>query len=395
MQKKGINRREFLRLTTLGGVSALFIPDAVASTIGQDVMEQSPKIPVRPLGKTGIEVPILSMGVMRADNPNVLRAAFNSGIYHFDTAHGYQNGRNEELIGNFFAGKPRDQYCIATKVKINYPLAEDFESDFRQKVDLSLSRLKMDYVDIFYAHAYSKVDEVKDRRIIDELKRLKSERKARFLGFSAHTNMPELIHAAIDTGIYDVLLVSYNFKLNDMKAMNDALERAAQAGIGIVVMKSMAGGTTDADGKKKINAQACLKWVWQNPHISTIIPGFTNFEQLDECLAAAQNPKIANSEQEYLAALRDEEMLYCQQCGTCRGQCPKNLPIPDIMRAYMYTYGYKFAGLSKETLAELNLEPNACSDCGSCRVECPSGFNVARKIAAVTPVLQVPDEFLT
>lgn len=46
------------------------------------------------------------------------KSRYNSGLFHFDTAHGYQNGKNEEMLGKFFAGKKRDSFFIATKGKI-------------------------------------------------------------------------------------------------------------------------------------------------------------------------------------------------------------------------------------------------------------------------------------
>ncbi len=395
MEKKGINRRNFLRLSATVGAGALVVPSATASTLLKNNEPGSEKIPMRTLGRTGIKLPILSMGVMRADNPNVLRAAYNNGIFHFDTAHGYQNGRNEEMVGTFFQGKPRETYFIATKISSKYPLNDDFEQHLNDRLDISLKRLKMDYVDIFYAHAYSNVEEVNNERIKAALLKIKEEGKTRFLGFSTHAHKPEQIDAAIEAGIYDVILLSYNFKLKNLKETEEAIDRAVKAGIGIVVMKTMTGGVEDAEGKKKIDAQACLKWAWKNKNITTAIPGFTNYDELDECLAAAHNPQFTASEQEYLAGLCDKEMLFCQQCGVCKTQCEKGLPIPDIMRAYMYAYGYKYSQLSKETLAELSLPQDACADCNNCKVCCPSGFKVSEKIAAITPVMNIPTEFLS
>jgi predicted aldo/keto reductase-like oxidoreductase len=397
MKKKGINRRNFLRLSATVGAGALFVPEVAASALNSSVAaEEVTKIPMRTLGRTGIKMPILSMGVMRADNPNVVRAAYNSGIFHFDTAHGYQNGKNEEMLGIFFEGKPRDSFCIATKVGIGYPLGEDAEKDLNDKLELSLQRLKMDYVDIFYLHALKDVPEISDERLIAMLKKVKDSGKARFIGFSTHALKPEQIHSAIDAGIYDVILLSYNFKLKNLKETDEAIERAVKAGIGIIAMKTMTGAKEDADGKKRVNALACLKWAWQNPNITTAIPGFSNYDELDECLAAGQSPALTTGEQEYLASLLDKEMLFCQRCDTCKTQCTNNLPIPDIMRAYMYAYGYQYAQQAKDTLLELDLaQADVCAGCGSCKVSCPSGFNVAKKIAAVMPVMNVSSEFLS
>ncbi|MDR1114946.1 MAG: aldo/keto reductase [Tannerella sp.] len=399
MKQTAINRRKFIRMTATAGAGAAFFPAGVkaagANLSVESAMQERIKMPVRTLGRTGLQLPILSMGVMRADNPSVVRTAFNSGIIHFDTANGYQGGRNEEMLGVFFEGKPRDSYVIASKVKFDYPLHEDFEKKFMEQVDVSLKRLKMDYVDIFYIHAISGIEEIKDQRVIDVFKKVKESGKAKFLGISTHANKPEQLDAVVEMGIYDVVLLSYNFKMKNLPETDVAIERAVNAGIGFVAMKTMTGGVEDAGGKKKINAQACLKWVWQNKHITTIIPGFTNYDELDECLAAVKSPELSGEESNYLASLRDKEMLYCQQCGQCVKQCPEHLPIPDMMRAYMYTYGYKYAQLSKETLVELKLSENICDSCkNKCKVTCPSGFNVGQKIAAIKPVMEIPDIFL-
>jgi predicted aldo/keto reductase-like oxidoreductase len=146
MKNKNVNRRDFLRLSAAASAGAMIAPTTVASTMRTKTIGEANKFPLRTLGRTGLQIPILSMGVMRADNPNVVRAAYNSGITHFDTAHGYQNGRNEEMLGNFFKDKPRNSFTIATKGKFQYPLKDSFEKDFTALLDLSLKRLQMDYV---------------------------------------------------------------------------------------------------------------------------------------------------------------------------------------------------------------------------------------------------------
>jgi len=395
MEKKGVNRRSFLRLSATAGAGVLLIPGATAATLNKTTHNQKNEMPMRTLGRTGIKLPLLSMGVMRADNPNVVRAAYNSGITYFDTAHVYQNGRNEEMLGVFFKDKPRDSFYIATKGKFKYPLEDSFEKDYTELFDLSLKRLQMDYVDWFYAHDMQSVEQVKDPRMIAQLKKFKEDGKTKYLAFSMHNHQPELIDAAVEAGIYDIILLSYNFKLGNIKETNEAIARAAKAGIGFVAMKTMTGGSEDAGGEKKVNGQACLRWVWKNENITTAIPGFTSFDLLDDCMAAVNDLQMTESDREYLAALCSEEGLFCQQCGKCLAQCPEHLPIPDLMRAYMYAYGYKHAQLSKETLAELNLPASVCEGCGECKVKCTSGFAVGEKIAAIVPVRDMPTEFLT
>jgi predicted aldo/keto reductase-like oxidoreductase len=227
------------------------------------------------------------------------------------------------------------------------------------------------------------------------LKKFKEDGKIKHIGFSTHANKPGQIDEAIATGIYEVCLVSYNFKLGILPELDAAIQRGVDAGIGFVAMKTMAGGVEDAQGNKKVDGAACLRWAWQNRNITTAIPGFTSFDLLDNCLEAAHSPELKQSDIEYLADLQKTELLYCQNCGNCLNQCAKHLPIPTIMRAYMYNYGYKYPSLSKETLGELSLTGNDCSGCRACTVNCPSGFKVADKIAAITPIVNVPSYFLT
>jgi predicted aldo/keto reductase-like oxidoreductase len=389
-----INRRKFLSISALAGASAVAPQIIGCKAVAAPIDSTDKKIATRQLGKTGMTLPILSMGVMRADNPAVVRAAYNSGLTHFDTAHGYQNGKNEEMLGVFFKDKDRSTFTIATKGKANLK-SDNFEQEYEELLNTSLRRLQMDYVDIFYTHAVGDMEFLNNPRLIKMLKQFKEEGKVKHIGFSTHANKPGQIDEAIATGIYEVCLVSYNFKLDILPELEAAIQRGVKAGMGFVAMKSMVGGVEDAEAQSKVNGAACLRWVWKNPNITTAIPGFTSFDLLDSCLEAAHSPKLGESDIKYLAGLKEKELLYCQNCGNCVTQCSKHLPIPDIMRAYMYNYGYKHPSLSKDTLTELAIANDACSGCKKCTVtHCSSGFNVADKIAAITPIVDVPSHFL-
>ncbi|MDR3093820.1 MAG: aldo/keto reductase [Bacteroidales bacterium] len=389
MNTNQVNRRNFLKLSTAAG-AALVVPAGMQAAVNSN---SEPKFEERILGRTGIKVPILSMGVMRADNPAVVNAAFKSGIYFFDTAHVYQNGKNEEMLGTFFKGKARNSFVLATKVKTPADEA-DAGAKFLEKFEISMKRLKLKYVEILYYHAIDNVDHVNAPAIVEAMVKLKKAGRIKNIGVSTHSNEPNVINAAIDNGNYDVVLTSYNFTQTHHDELDAAIDRAAKAGLGVVAMKTMAGGFLDKERTQKVDAKAALKWAWKNPNIHTAIPGFVSFDELELCVDAALNPEMTDAEKQFIAEISCKHGLYCQGCKSCIAQCPEKLPIPDMMRAYMYNYGYKSPMLAKDTILALNLPANPCKNCTSCNIKCTNSFQIAAKISDITRLRTVPNEFL-
>jgi predicted aldo/keto reductase-like oxidoreductase len=128
--------------------------------------------------------------------------------------------------------------------------------------------------------------------------------------------------------------------------------------------------------------------------VHTIVPGFTTFEEMNIDLAVAENPLLTDPEKKDLEKEASVSGLYCQGCRQCLGQCPEHLPIPDLMRAYMYTYGYRNLALAQETILSLNLPARVCEDCSNCPVKCSVGFNVSGKIRDVIRIREIPSEFI-
>lgn len=141
----------------------------------------------------------------------------------------------------------------------------------------------------------------------------------------------------------------------------------------------MGGGMYEAR-PSKVDGKAALKWVLQDPNIHTTILGFTSFEEMATDLSVMDNLVLTDPEKEYLQKHAAIGGFYCQGCRQCVKQCLIKLPIPDIMRAYMYTYAYRNLPLAQETLLSLGLPHQICEDCGSCPVKCSNGFDVPKKI---------------
>ena len=366
----------------------------------QSTLEEK-KILYRTLGKTGIKIPVVSFGVMRSDNPNLCKAAYDNGIKLFDTANSYQNGNNETMLGNLFKGLPRNSFIIETKVKPagvgndGLPTSQTTTEDFLLKFNDSLSRLKMDYVDFLFIHGVSDPQLLEHKPVLNALQKLKKDGKTKFIGFSTHSNMAALLNYAATSGNWDVIVTQYNFKMTNIEEMNAALQKANDAGIGLIAMKTLAGGGfIDQAKTKPLNSAAALKWALSNPNIHTAIPGMTSFDHLDINLKVLADVTMTDQEKKDILIANAEPGMFCPGCSKCLPACPFNLPVPDLMRAYMYAYGYSNPAMAYYLLSELGTGSSPCSSCESCRVECSRNFNVREKISDVSRLVNVPVDFL-
>lgn len=401
MSHSPFNRRSFLKAGVIGAAGTMMSRISLAGDSVIPLAKAENSIITRALGKTGLVLPVVSMGVMRADNPNLVKAALAKGIVHLDTAHGYQEGRNETMLGKLLKEYPRESFVISTKIHAGGMNDKgEFTKDaspaeIYKKFDISMERLGLEYVDILYLHAIETRQAVMYKPILKAFEKIRKSGRVKFLGVSTHTNMPQVLDAAVDAGIYDVVLTSYNFQMKDWQEMNDAIAGAAGAGLGIIGMKTMAGGFRDKERTQRINTRSALKWALQNENIHTTIPGFTSFDQLDESFSVMEDLKMDETELNELFAYNPASSLFCTGCNSCAGTCKKSLPVPDLMRAYMYTYGYRDPGKAQEVLlANSRNASEICRDCGNCTVNCVRGFQVASRIADVGRLRDVPAEFL-
>ena len=338
--------------------------------------EGKPSLEYRILGRTGLKVTAVGMGVMNCSDPGVLLRAFDLGINFYDTADCYMGGRNEELVGRTFEGK-RTKVIIQTKVHPND------EKKMRASVETSLRRLRTDYLDVLVWHNHHTAEEVSDLRLFEFMEKMKREGKARFTGFSTHTRMASLLKEAAKSNLHDVALVSYNF--THSKELREAVALAAKAGIGVVAMKTQSGGYK----KEKMGGlnphQAALKYVLRDTNVATAVPGVTTIEQIEECAAVMGNALSLKDQKElkgYQAFLRGE---ICTMCGGCIGECPHGVFHQDLLRLVMYHEGYEQDRLIRQAVAEgaLSQQIQACLDCSACSVVCSRGLDIKREMRSV------------
>jgi aryl-alcohol dehydrogenase-like predicted oxidoreductase len=372
MSSEKIGRRKFIKRvsTTLVGVAAtpFFKPTSLFAKT-----EKVSPLEYRTLGKTGLKVTVVSMGVMNCSDPAVLLRAFDLGINFYDTADCYMWGKNEEMVGKAFQGK-RDKVLIQTKVHQNE------EKKMRASVERSLRRLKTDHIDVLVWHGHSHPEEVSDPNLYEFMMKMKKEGKVRFTGFSAHTRMAPLLREAAQLNHHDVALVSYNF--THSKDLKEAVALAARSGIGIVAMKTQAGGYR----KEKMGGlsphQAALKYVLTDQNVSAAVPGVTTVEEIEECAAVmgtSFSRSNVNDLKQYHAYLQGR---ICTMCGGCTGECPHEVPYHDLLRVVMYHDGYQNSLLAKKVFSETEAIQSfkKCSECSSCSVICRRGLDIRSQI---------------
>ncbi|MEW6411949.1 MAG: aldo/keto reductase [Candidatus Zixiibacteriota bacterium] len=393
------SRRKFLSTAATGLVSAGVVSLSARTGLAQTTSASADssaggRIIERVLGRTGLRMPVVSMGVMNADNPEIVQASYELGIRHFDTAAYYQFGRNEQMVGSVIKKLGvRDKVIIGTKVMAQGQRQGLQPNELTQKLitacEASLGRLGTDRVEILYIHDVSDAETVKNPGLIEGLTRLKQQGKVGWVGVSTHTNMADVINAVVDGGFYDVVLTAINFTMADDTALLEAIKNASQKGVGIVAMKTQAGGArwpnpaSRKDYSGSTIATAALKWVMRNEHIHTSIPGFTSFEHMREDFSVARNLEYTEQEKKFLSDNNVRMSLgYCRQCRKCLASCPGGVDIPTLMRVHMYGAQYGNFHHARTTLEEIsdNVGLNVCSSCSLCSAECANTVDIARRI---------------
>ena len=360
------------------------------------------KLAERRLGRTGVKLTPLSFGCMTTSDASVIEHAADAGIVHFDTARAYQNGNNERMVGAALKSR-RAKVVISSKT--HGKTGKEALAD----LDASLRELGTDYLDIWYLHMRNDPAEVTDD-LLEAQRSAKKAGKVRFAGVSTHFNMDRMLGHLAKQGQTDVVLTTYNFAMRSVAAemnrdttapktdMTAAIREARESGMGIVAMKTLAGGTTRVQRGDRLYGAApdalikrlgrpgaplaAIKWALRNPSVDTAIVCMTDHDQLQENLRAMSEPYTAEDE-----ALLSEQLaligpIYCRMCGACNGVCEKGVPVPDMLRFLSYAEGYGQFAMARERFLELpdRVRSVRCGDCASCSVECPNGVRVRERV---------------
>jgi predicted aldo/keto reductase-like oxidoreductase len=260
----------------------------------------------------------------------------------------------------------------------------------------------LDLIHFFKIHATLQRPEDLDRnpQIFEAFETLRAQNKTKWLAISLHAGA-EMVEACVESGRFQQIQIPFN-PLHAGEAVLAALRKAQEAGIGVIAMKSMAGGPAKWQdnprarevlrqywGEGRSAAQAMLKWILAQPGITAAVPHCANVQQADENCAAA-GAKLAAWEKEGLEALAGAlSSDYCRLCRSCEACCPRGLPVADLLRYRMYALAYGQRQGARQLYGALpgERQASACDGCGACERACPYELPVRSMLAEAHSVL--------
>ncbi|CAJ1224834.1 aldo/keto reductase [Lactiplantibacillus xiangfangensis] len=309
------------------------------------------ELPIRRVGRTGLQLPIVSLGLWRnfgdeqpyANSRKVVLDAFDHGVFSFDLANNYgpSKGSAEQTFGKIFQDdlKPyRDELVITTKA--GYPAwpgpygAFGSRKTLISSLDRSLKRMHLDYVDLYYSHRPDPdIDLQETAQALDQVVR---QGKAMYVGISNYDRdqTAEMIGYFKDMHTpFTVNQFSYNM-LHETAQTTGLIDLLAQNGAGLVAYGPLAEGLltqryldgipadfpihrtnkyllangTDAVVKRlndlnavaqhrgQTLAQMALAWLLRSEAVTSVIIGTTSIAHLHANLDAAKQLMFSDEE---------------------------------------------------------------------------------------------------
>lgn len=312
----------------------------------------------RQVGTSGLYLPPLSLGLWWNFGDNIpfdnqralLRHAFDSGITHFDLANNYgpPYGTAETNFGRMMRedfGRYRDELIISSKAGYDMwpgPYGDHASRKYiLASAEQSLTRMSVDYVDIFYSHRADSVTPVEET--VAALDTLVRQGKALYVGISSYSAERTAAAAAAARSLGTPLVIhqpAYSILNRWVEdGLTDVLKQEGMGAIaftplaqGLLTDKYLGGGPADraqqrgslperplserglstlrsldviAKERGQTLAQLAIQWVLRDPVVTSALIGASRPEQLDENIAALSGPPFSTEELEQIDALSD------------------------------------------------------------------------------------------
>ncbi len=356
----------------------------------------------RKLGRTGLEVSVVSLGMEhlhaqpREIVGTVVGEALARGVNYLDLVYNFPE--TLDTLGAALQGR-RDQVILACHLGSTVKDGQYCRSDNAKKCEAtfldSLSRLGTDHADVLVLHNFSTAREwetaARPGGRFDLACRLRDEGKARFLGISGHFLEP--LAGAISTGQVDLAMFPLNLLGHAMPGRNEVQKLCVAHNLAIVAMKPYGGGRLLAEkglirvpkyqtGGESFKARLpdditpsqCLGYVLAQVGVSTALVGAKSMEQMDAALHFLEASEEERDFSQLLASFGRYEEGECVYCNHCL-PCPAAIDIAEVIRLLDAARQSTSADL-RQAYAALPAGASDCIECGECEGRCPFGVHV-------------------
>ena len=331
----------------------------------------------RILGKTGLRISRMGLGgipVQRIDAEGtkaLVHRLHAEGVNFIDTARAYTV--SEEYLGYALEGIRQD-FVLATKsmARTKEAMAKD--------IDLSLQKLRTDYIDLYQIHNPSPADLERVQAPGGALEALLEARQAGKIGHIGITLHPvELFDQVLLLDWVETIMFPYNLVETQAQAQ---IRACGERNIGFIAMKPLAGGAID-------DATLALRFICQNPDVTVVIPGMATQQELEQNIAAvSDSAALTAQEQTAIQAVRDTlGSQFCRRCNYC-APCTAGISIYTmfLLEGYYNRYNLKDWATARYNATEK--KASDCIGCGICETRCPYNLPIRQMLKKVENIFE-------
>lgn len=362
-------------------------------------------------GKTDKEVSIVGFGGLRFDLSQsdeelsyLVEYAYDKGITYFDTAPGYCNDRSEDILGTAFKRMIKNgktDFLVSTKGR---PTVFDTEEKAIAGVKKSIERLGVKKIEFYHIWCLRNMDHyemaIKPGGQYDGLLKCKEAGLIDHIVFSSH-QPGEQVERVIEEGKFEGVTMGLN--ILNFGYRKTSAKKASAAGIGIVAMNPLSGGTIPSHEKElsflaeegETATDAAIKFNLSCADISVSLIGFSNTNEIDKACALADGIECFNEDayERIQVKLGNSMKAICTSCGYC-DKCPKGINIPGYMLFYnekeMFhktdqemidnVYGLEYWNYTQNS----KVKSEECISCGICEGECTQHLPIINRLNEIS-----------
>ena len=355
----------------------------------------------RKLGRSGVEISVVSFGAMRWPSETaafeIINRGLDLGMNYIDTSTGYVGGKSQVWSGLAVRHRRDEIYFSSKSNWASAPKADEV----RRVIESSLKATGLEYFD-FYQLWGLQAKEVVDAAVakggtVEGIRKAQQEGLIKFgLGFTFH-GPPEVFRAAVDTGEFLCATVSYNLL---KRQEEEQIAYAAAHGVGVIIMNPLAGGVLGLAGRDRLEflcgggmgpAYGALRFLVANSGITTAIVGFSDISEVDQAAAALAGAESLDEAYRQdlirkMDAVRLIEGDFCTGCGYCK-ECEQDFNPTKFMEAMrdFVTYGVAEQDLKHWLLSRYPHQSlpellRRCVLCGKCEEKCPQHLDIVEQI---------------